>query len=385
MILKSVKIQIKIRRVVNLTLFWVFAGIFFTIIEYLLIHPASQISNIENLTPAVHIYSYDFWRSISETILAAIIAGLSIGTFEIFYFQDYFRTKPFGYTVFIKSLIYSFAMVVLIVVGLLFDQSFNAGKSIFHPEVIEGVAIYLSGSGVWAFVIFWTAIIILTQIFILMRDSFGYGVLPNFILGRYNKPKEESRIFMFLDLKSSTTIAEKLGHIQYHNLLNDFFDDINDSIIFTKGEIYQYIGDEITVSWTMEKGIENENCLRCFFSIGDKIKSNSTRYTERFGLVPDFKAGLHCGNVTIGEVGVIKKEIVFTGDVLNTTARIEELCNTYGIKLLVSKKLLDLLQIENRYSMKRIDEVTLRGKKTKNILYNVERIESQYGEYSIRK
>ena len=376
MILKSVKFQIKIRRVVNLTLFWVFAGIFFTIIEYLLIHPASQISNIENLTPAVHIYSYDFWRSITETIFAAIIAGLSIGTFEIFYFQDYFRTKPFGYTVFIKSLIYSFAMIVLIVVGLLFDQSFNADKSIFHPEVIEGVAIYLSGSGVWAFVIYWTAIIILTQIFILMRDSFGYGVLPNFILGRYNKPKEERRIFMFLDLKSSTTIAEKLGHIQYHNLLNDFFDDINDSIIFTKGEIYQYIGDEITVSWTMENGIENENCLRCFFSIGDKIKSNSTRYAERFGLVPDFKAGLHCGNVTIGEVGVIKKEIVFTGDVLNTTARIEELCNTYSVKLLVSKKLLDLLQIENRYIKNMIAEITLRGKKTKNILYNLERIES---------
>ncbi len=376
MILQSVKLQIKLKRVLYLTIAWVFAGIFFTIIEYLLIHPAAEIYNIENLTPAVHIYSYDFWRSISETILAAVIAGLSIGTFEIFYFQDHFRTKPFGYTVFIKSLIYSFTMVVLIVVGLLFDQSFSAGKSIFHPDVTKEVAIYLSGSGVWAFVIYWTAIIILTQIFILMRDSFGYGVLPNFILGRYNKPKEERRIFMFLDLKSSTTIAEKLGHIQYHNLLNDFFDDINDSIIFSKGEIYQYIGDEITVSWTMKNGIENANCLRCFFNIRDKIKSNSTRYTERFGLVPDFKAGLHCGKVTIGEVGVIKKEIVFTGDVLNTTARIEELCNTYSVKLLVSKKLLDLLQIENRYIKSKIAEITLRGKKTKNILYTLERIES---------
>ena len=209
-----------------------------------------------------------------------------------------------------------------------------------------------------------------------MRDSFGYGVLPNFILGRYNKPKEERRIFMFLDIKSSTTITEKLGHIQYHNLLNDFFDDINDSIIFSKGEIYQYIGDEITVSWTMGNGIENENCLRCFFSITDKIQSNSTRYMERFGLIPDFKAGLHCGNITIGEVGVIKKEIVFTGDVLNTAARIEGLCNTYDVRLLVSRKLLDLLQIENRYTKNVIAEIILRGKKTKNILYTLERIES---------
>jgi adenylate cyclase len=376
MILKSVKLQIKLKRLLNLTIAWVSAGIFFTIIEYLLVYPAAEIENIQYLTPVVHISSYDFYRSISETMLAAIIAALSIGAFEIFYFQDLFRKKSFGYTVFVKSLLYSFAMVFLIIVGLFFDQSFNAGKSIFHPEVANAVATYLSGTGVWAFVLYWTAILILTQIFMQVRDSFGYGVLPNFILGRYNKPKEESRIFMFLDLKSSTTIAEKLGHIQYHNLLNDFFDDINDSIIFSKGEIYQYIGDEITVSWTMKNGIENANCLRCFFSIGDEIKSNSTTYTERFGLVPDFKAGLHCGKVTIGEVGVIKKEIVFTGDVLNTTARIEELCNTYGVKLLASKKLLDLLQIENRYRKNVMAEITLRGKKKKNILYNLERIES---------
>ena len=376
MILKSVKLRMKLKRILNLTIAWVIAGIFFTVIEYLLVYPAAKIENIQHLTPVVHISSYDFGRSISETILAAIIAGLSIGTFEIFYFQDRFRKKSFGYTVFIKSLIYSFAMVFLIIVGLFFDQSFSADKSIFHPDVANAVATFLSGTGVWAFVVYWTAIVILTQIFMQVRDSFGYGVLPNFILGRYNKPKEECRIFMFLDLKSSTTIAEKLGHIQYHNLLNDFFDDLNDSIIFSKGEIYQYIGDEITVSWTMENGIENENCLRCFFSIQDKIEINSSRYMERFNLVPDFKAGLHCGNVTIGEVGVIKKEIVFTGDVLNTAARIQELCNTYGVRLLVSKKLLDLLQTENGYFKKEIGEVFLKGKKSKNILYTIEKIES---------
>jgi adenylate cyclase len=181
---------------------------------------------------------------------------------------------------------------------------------------------------------------------------------------------------MFLDLRSSTAIAEKLGHIKYHNLLNDFIDDINDSIIFSKGEIYQYIGDEVTVSWTMKNGIENENCLQCFFNIAAEIKNKSSRYLERYGIIPDFKTGLHCGEVTIGEVGVIKKEIVFTGDVLNTTARIQELCNTYGVRLLVSKKLIDLLQIENRYLIKAIGEITLRGKRGKDILYNVERLES---------
>ncbi len=376
MLQNSIKLQIKLKQVLNLTIAWIAAGMFFTVIEYLLIHPVSKIANIQNLTTEVNISSYDFGRSILVTIIAALIAGLSIGTFEIFYFQNRFRKKPFSYTIVVKSLVYTFTMIMLIIIGLFLDQSFNTGKSIFHPEVLKGVTIYLSGSGVWAFVIHWTAVIILTQIFIQVSGNFGYGVLHNFILGRYNKPKEERRIFMFLDLRSSTSIAEKLGHIKYHNLLNDFIDDINDSIIFSKGQIYQYVGDEVTVSWSMKNGIENANCLKCFFSITDEIRNKSSLYLERYGLVPDFKTGLHCGDVTIGEVGVIKKEIVFTGDVLNTTARIQELCNTYNVRLLVSEKLIDLLQIENLYSVKPMGEIILRGKSTKDILYNVEILES---------
>lgn len=376
MLLNSVKLHIKIKRVLSLTIAWIVAGIFFAIIEYLIIYPATQIENFQTLTNEVNVPPYDFGRSISVTIIAAIIAGLSIGTFEIFYFQNRFRKKSFSYTVFIKSLVYSFAMLLLIIIGLFLDQSFGAGKSIFHSDVLRGVIAYLSGPGVWALVLHWTTVIILTQIFIQVSDSFGYGVLHNFILGRYNKPKEERRIFMFLDLKSSTTIAEKLGHIKYHNLLNDFIDDINDSIIFSKGEIYQYIGDEVTVSWTMKNGTENANCLQCFFSIVDEMKDKSSRYLERYGIIPEFKTGLHCGEVTIGEVGVIKKEIVFTGDVLNTTARIQELCNTYSVRLLVSKKLIDLLRIENRYLIKAIGEIILRGKSAKDILYSVEKLDS---------
>ena len=376
MILNSIKFQIKLKRVLSLTIAWVIAGIFFSVIEYLIIYPFTQIENYRILTKETNLPPYDFIRSISVTVIAAIIAGLSIGTFEIFYFQNRFRKKSFSFTVIIKSLVYSFAMLVLIVIGLFLDQSFGLEKSIFHQDVVNGVLIYLSGLGLWALVLHWTTVIILTQIFIQVNDSFGYGVMHNFILGRYNKPKEEDRIFMFIDIKSSTTVAEKLGHTKYHNLLNDFFDDINDSIIFSKGEIYQYIGDEITVSWKMNNGIKNENCLRCFFNIVDEIKNKSSHYQDRYGIIPEFKAGLHCGKVTIGELGVIKKEIVFTGDVLNTTARIQELCNTYNVNLLVSKKLLDLLKFDQRYSIKDIGEIKLRGKQSTNILYTVERIET---------
>jgi len=70
---------------------------------------------------------------------------------------------------------------------------------------------------------------------------------------------------MFLDIKSSTTIAERIKHKKYFELLNDFFNDVTDPIIYNKGEIYQYVGDEITVSWKLENGVDNFNCINCFF------------------------------------------------------------------------------------------------------------------------
>ena len=55
----------------------------------------------------------------------------------------------------------------------------------------------------------------------------------------------------------------------------------------------------------------------------NRLKSRTAWYNQKFGVNPDFKAGIHLGEVTTGEIGALKKEIIFTGDVLNTTARIQ--------------------------------------------------------------
>jgi len=88
----------------------------------------------------------------------------------------------------------------------------------------------------------------------------------------------------------------------------------------------------------------------------------STAYKEKYGLSPQFKAGLHCGKVTTGEIGVLKKEIIFTGDVLNTTARIEGLCNNYDVDILVSDSLAEKLDLSPYYKVESVGKNNLRGK-----------------------
>lgn len=91
----------------------------------------------------------------------------------------------------------------------------------------------------------------------------------------------------------------------------------------------------------------------------------------RFGLVPEFKAGFHIGEVTTGEIGIIKKDIIYTGDVLNTTARIQGRCNAYNAKALISGDLLEELQKEDPISYIQIGELTLRGKTKPISLYGL--------------
>lgn len=184
---------------------------------------------------------------------------------------------------------------------------------------------------------------------------------------------EVERIFMFLDIRSSTTIAEDLGHVQYFELLNDFFRDIAEPISNNKGQIYQYVGDEVVVSWSLDDGLTNANCLQCFYDIVDIMSRLSQKYVSRYGINPSFKAGMHFGKVSTGTVGTLKKEIIYTGDVLNTASRIEGLCNKHDVDLLLSKSLVDKLPLNHEFAARKIGEISLRGKSTEIMLFTVER------------
>jgi adenylate cyclase len=202
----------------------------------------------------------------------------------------------------------------------------------------------------------------------------GQKVLLNYAAGKYHFPVEEELIFMFLDLKSSTTIAEKLGLIKNHRFLDDFFYDMTDPILESKCRIYQYVGDEIVFVWKIKEGIKNLNCINLFWDILDVIESRKDIYLEKYGVFPVFKAGLHCGKVITGEIGYVKKDIVYHGDTVNTASRIQAECNVYSKMLLISVELLKRLDMKNsQYEFESIGSILLRGKEEELELFSIER------------
>ncbi|MBI0400748.1 adenylate/guanylate cyclase domain-containing protein [Cyclobacterium marinum] len=213
----------------------------------------------------------------------------------------------------------------------------------------------------------------LSKLLIAIDRKLGPGNLWKMLSGRFFKPREEERIFMFVDLKNSTPIAEKIGHLEYSRLLQDCFQDF--SIVDRyRADIYQYVGDEVVVSWTLKKGLKNDNFLKAFFAFTDLLNKKSNYYQKKYGIDPFFKAGANVGPVIISEVGDIKKEITYHGDTLNTAARIQEKCNDLSAQLLISEPLYRLIEKKEAYQIDDVGSIHLKGKKKYVRLYRVAQI-----------
>jgi len=206
----------------------------------------------------------------------------------------------------------------------------------------------------------------------------GRNMLRNYLKGRYRSPKKEIRVFLFMDLKSSTTLSEKLGNDTYYAFLNDAIYEMSSSIIETKAEIYQYVGDEIVFSWTLDKGITNNNCLRLYEKITNQLENKRSYFLKNYGYQPQFKAAMHAGIVLAAEIGHIKKSIVYSGDVLNATSRMESLCNKYGANILISKSLFNLLDKKHEIIYEDLGSITLKGKDEKLELIKIHLPDSSY-------
>lgn len=209
------------------------------------------------------------------------------------------------------------------------------------------------------------------QFVVQMNRMIGANVLGYFMAGTYHRPAAEDRIFLFLDLVGSTQLAERLGSARYFDLLRHFVDDLTEPVLDAGGEIYQYVGDEVVITWRFATGVRDANCLRCFFNIVSAIARHSARYERDFGVVPRFRGGLHGGGVTAGELGDLRRQIVFVGDILNAAARLEEHAKREGLGLVASEAVLDRIDLPAGIVARRCGELALRGKEERVVAYSV--------------
>lgn len=214
----------------------------------------------------------------------------------------------------------------------------------------------------------WLIIFLFTILFIEINEKYSPGVFFDILAGKYITPKIEKRTVMFIDLIDSTAIAEQLGHKKYFRFIRDFIYFISIALLENDGQIYQYVGDEVVASWVVKKPNANRKCLQALIDCKRTLQRNKNYFKKQYGIMPEFRAGIHTGEITIGEIGVIKKDLAMSGDTMNTAARLRSATSELDQKVIISKDFVAQTNLKNWETIN-LGLVDLKGKESAMELY----------------
>ncbi len=294
-------------------------------------------------------------------IIGAII-GASIGFFEV---VTYYSQRKFA--VWLLMLIKTVFFVLIVNIWLL---AINAMYMYFNGTLFA-FREYLDNSYL-PNLVFSFAVTIVMVLSIQISKLHRKNELFNFIFGKYHNPIRENIILFFSDLKGSTTLAESMGDVKYAHFLKDYYSDISEPIFECKGDVYQYVGDEIIIYWKTDTPQKNQRSILCHEMIQRKIDERESYYTDKYGSVPTFRTSLHTGSVVVTWVGELKREILFIGDVLNTCSRMQEICKRLDKDFLISGEALDVLPLTGEYNYPFEEKLIPRGKQKEILVFSVE-------------
>ncbi|MCQ2102430.1 MAG: adenylate/guanylate cyclase domain-containing protein [Fibrobacter sp.] len=303
----------------------------------------------------------------------SLFTGLSHGIYDVVILQDEMDSRPVVAALLIRSWFFMASICANMALCILIWDIDNS-EGLINAAAMQHIVEFfkLHDNQVLVFSLF-----LLGHLITFVRSvhkKFGSRVFVNTLLGKYQDAVEEDLIFMFIDLKSSTTICEELGNIKYSNFIRDYYKLLSNCCEENHGEIYQIAGDGAFLTWKTSACRHKARPLNCFFDFKECLAHTRSRFLRRYGIAPDFKAAAHCGKVIATEVGNFGSEMAYHGDVLNTTARIQTLCSKLGQDFLISEDLFAKLPLPlpHKFLCTKCGLFELRGKKNGTLIFSLQ-------------
>jgi len=302
------------------------------------------------------IFSLANGRSSPAQLIESAAYGLqiciAIGGIELFVLDGTLRARltslPFTANLLVRSTVYAVIISVIqvmqlgdLLVGGTRDPSLQSFLSGFIYSAVVAVVMNL-GFGI--------------------ANIIGPRTLLNFITGRYHYPVEENRFVLFVDIAGSTGLAERLGGLGIHRFLDRTFRLMTLAVVDTHGEVHDYVGDEIIVTWPEELGAVECRPLRCFMAMRGALAEAAGQFEREFGAAPTIRGSLHFGKVIIGEIGDVKRAIVFNGDVMNTAARLEEASRQVDGGFIASRPAMERFNSAPPFALRDLGQLPIRGR-----------------------
>jgi adenylate cyclase len=276
---------------------------------------------------------HGFLVSMAVGVINAGIAGCTIGGIQLFLLRrgrmQWLDALPLVAVIVLKTLVYGL-IAAADAVGEPGERLLGVATAFDARTAAITIGLSLLTSAV---------LVIMFQV----SELLGYRTFIDLLRGKYRHPRTERRFFLFVDVVGSTTIAERLGPLEAHRFLAAVFAAVAEPIELCRGEIYQYVGDEIVVTWIEAGGVPGARSLRCFFEMRTALLAAAPQFRRRFAVDPEVRAALHFGEVVAGEIGEIRRAIVFHGDVMNTAARLEQATREHDCRFIASADALSAL------------------------------------------
>lgn len=298
-------------------------------------------------------------------ITGAILGGLIIGSI-----MAWMETRPIGRTrinahpwldITLRTLVYSSAVIVTVLLGRTVLSQFFSGQGV-NQEAYFTIEQMFQDKRVIRFIILMILASFIVNFVLHLRLTIGPEHLTALFTGRYRVPVEEERVFVFIDLIDSTAIAQRLGALDFTHFKHDFFSDLTEPLMQTGGTIVQYVGDEVMITWKRDMLSKKHDPLLFLQLSRKQISANGGRYMQRFGTIPAFRTGVHAGTIVVAEVGDSRRDIVYSGDVVNTSARLLQACRPNNVNVLISAVAIQWLGIDTFPNFHEKGELLLRGR-----------------------
>jgi len=308
--------------------------------------------------PAVHV----------ENVMAGVMFGVLLGLVNWFTERVWVTSRSFGLVVLVRSALYvaglGFVFVAVaaffIVTRILPLDALRETVAAFSPRYLFSVVLWLAVVG--------TGINFLLEI----RRMVGQGNLWRLLTGHYRRPRDEERVFLFMDLVGSTGAAEQLGHERYSQFIQACFRDLTGVALESGGTIYQYVGDEVVMTWPAGGEGARMRSVQAFFDYERSLAERGPWYQGQFGMVPVFRGGIDVGSVIATEIGELKRDIAYHGDVINTASRLLDLCKEREGRLMVSERVGDQVMEDASVMVEWQDEVRMKGKESATRVFSLE-------------
>lgn len=210
-----------------------------------------------------------------------------------------------------------------------------------------------------------------------IHGAFAHYLAPSVISQIMDDPdslslegQEKDITIQFSDVRSFTSLSEKLSPTQVTNLLHDYLTPMTRIITNHEGTLDKFIGDAVMAFWNAPLDVENhqEKALETALIQQDKLDELNEVFIEKYGFTIAVGIGIHSGSVRVGNMGSADLfDYTLIGDNVNLASRLEGLTKYYGQKLVVSQTIVDACK--DKYYFRILDSVRVKGKEEPITIY----------------